>query len=208
MTAEDLYESPPRGELRESCIPVLETSRLVLRAPRLEDAVAIAGLANNRSIAAMAARIPYPYGIKDAEQWIHKAWTGPDCPFVIVHRTTGAVMGAVGFNTCETGQVSLGYWLGIDHHGQGYASEAVRALVDYLFSARGVTAIAASCRVVNNASRHVLEKCAFQWTGAGLVRSSFLQSSVPVDHFRLERRVWASLKSWTPASMSFPANDA
>ncbi len=207
MTAEELREAPPGAEERESCIPVLETERLMLRAPRLEDAAVITGLANDRRIAAMAARIPYPYGMKDAEQWIHNAWNGPDHPFVIIHRATGAIVGVVGYTALDPAQPSIGYWLGAAHHGQGIASEAVRALIDYLFAERGVTALVASCRVVNTASRRVLEKCAFQWTGAGLVRSSFLQSSVPVDHFRLERHVWTSLKSWAPALVSFPAND-
>ncbi|MBV8825995.1 MAG: GNAT family N-acetyltransferase, partial [Hyphomicrobiales bacterium] len=43
---------------RERCIPVLETERLTLRAPRLEDGKAVAQLANDRRIAENTARIP------------------------------------------------------------------------------------------------------------------------------------------------------
>ena len=46
-----LLEELPRGSSTERSIPVLETKRLVLRAPRLEDAKAIAVLANDRRIA-------------------------------------------------------------------------------------------------------------------------------------------------------------
>ncbi len=42
----------------------------------------------------------------------------------------------------------------------------------------------------------VIEKCGFQWIGAGLTRSRLLASSVPVDKFRLDRTLWASLKAW------------
>jgi hypothetical protein len=42
----------------------------------------------------------------------------------------------------------------------------------------------------------VLEKCGFQWTGAGLLRIHALASSAPIDRFRLDRGLWASLKSW------------
>jgi len=42
----------------------------------------------------------------------------------------------------------------------------------------------------------VLEKCGFQWTGVGLYRIRALKSSAPIDRFRLERSIWASLKSW------------
>jgi len=63
-------ETLPPPPLAESCIAVLETKRLVLRAPRLVDAKAVAALANDRRIADNTARIPHPYRISDAEAWI------------------------------------------------------------------------------------------------------------------------------------------
>jgi len=56
--------------LRESSTPVLETERLTLRAPRFEDAKAVAALANDRRIAENTTRIPHPYRIGDAESFI------------------------------------------------------------------------------------------------------------------------------------------
>ena len=56
-----LLEAIPSESFREACIPVLETERLVLRAPHLEDAKAVATLANDRRIAENTARIPHPY---------------------------------------------------------------------------------------------------------------------------------------------------
>jgi RimJ/RimL family protein N-acetyltransferase len=50
--------------------------------------------------------------------------------------------------------------------------------------------------VSNPASRRVLEKCAFQWTGVRLTRIRSINSAAPVDRFRLDRGLWASLKSW------------
>ena len=58
---------PPPTTLRERLLPVLETQRLVLRAPRLGDAKAIAALANDRRVAENTARIPHPYRVSDAE---------------------------------------------------------------------------------------------------------------------------------------------
>ena len=59
-------EHVPSETFRESCIPVLETARLILRAPRLGDAKVIAALANDRHIAENTARIPHPYTATDA----------------------------------------------------------------------------------------------------------------------------------------------
>ena len=67
MTCLETLPPPP---LAESCIAVLETQRLVLRAPQLVDAKAIAALANDRRIAENTARIPHPYRMPDAESWI------------------------------------------------------------------------------------------------------------------------------------------
>jgi RimJ/RimL family protein N-acetyltransferase len=55
-----LLEEIPCESFREASIPVLETKRLALRAPRLEDAKTVAALANDRRIAENTARIPHP----------------------------------------------------------------------------------------------------------------------------------------------------
>src|SRR3954463_2886167 len=60
----------PPTLLAERLLTVLETQRLVLRAPQLEDAKAIAALANDRRIAENTARIPHPYRVSDAESWV------------------------------------------------------------------------------------------------------------------------------------------
>ena len=77
-----------------------------------------------------------------------------------------------------------------------WVSEALHALIDHAFGDLDHEALQASARVTNPASRRVLEKCGFQWTGVGLCRVRAIHSSAPVDRFRLERGIWASLKSW------------
>jgi RimJ/RimL family protein N-acetyltransferase len=84
----------------------------------------------------------------------------------------------------------------VKHWGKGYATEAVRALIDHAFTDLDCEALQAAARVTNPASRRVLEKCGFQWTGAGLLRIRAIASSAPIDRFRLDRGLWASLKSW------------
>ena len=58
------------SELREGSIPVLETERLILRAPRLGDAKVLAALANDKRIAENTRRIPHPYKRSDADDFI------------------------------------------------------------------------------------------------------------------------------------------
>lgn len=188
----------PTGSFRERSIPVLETERLVLRAPRLEDVKAVAMLANDRRIAENTARIPFPYRLTDAEDFIATANLGSETVFLITLRN-GTVIGACGFTQIDRHPPEIGYWLGVKHWGKGYATEAVRAVIDHVFSDTDAEAITSSARVTNPASRRILEKCGFQWSGAGLLRIRAIASSAPIDRFRLDRGLWASLKAWGQA---------
>jgi len=190
-----LLEQIPRETFREACIPVLETKRLALRAPHLEDAKTVAMLANDRRIAENTARIPHPYREADAESFFASANTpAGDAQFLITLRD-GTIMGACGL-VLQDETPELGYWLGVPYCGKGYATEALHALIDYAFTDLGHEALQAGTRVTNPASRRVLEKCGFQWTGVGLYRIRAINSSAPIDRFRLERRVWSALKGW------------
>lgn len=179
---------------REHDGAVLKTTRLVLRAPRRADVKAFAGLANDRRIAANTARLPHPYSIDDAEQFV----AGVDrqdgeAVFAVLRDDT--LIGACGLDLREDGP-EIGYWLGVPYWGQGYATEAVRALVDHAFGELGHEALQAGARVSNPASRRVLEKCGFQWTGVRLSRIRAINSAAPTDRFRLDRRLWQSLRAW------------
>jgi RimJ/RimL family protein N-acetyltransferase len=190
-----LLEEIPSESFREASIPVLETKRLALRAPRLEDAKTVAALANDRRIAENTARIPHPYRMADAEGFISAANKAVgDAVFLITLRD-GTVIGACSV-ACEEEAPELGYWVGAPYWGKGYATEALHAVVDYAFADLGHHALQAGARVTNPASRRVLEKCGFQWTGVGLYRIRAINSSAPIDRFRLDRRIWSALKDW------------
>ena len=199
-----LLEVPERSP-REASIPVLETERLVLRAPRLEDAERIAMLANERRIAENTARIPHPYVLADATAFLVTVNRSKHEMAFLITLADGTPIGACGLELRDghaasvgTGNAApeLGYWLGLPYWGQGFATEAVRALIDHAFEDLELDALQAGARVTNPGSRRVLEKCGFQWTGVGLYRIRALKSSAPIDRFRLERSIWASLKSW------------
>ena len=132
-----LLQEIPRETFREACIPVLETKRLAMRAPRLKDAKTVAALANDRRIAENVARIPHPYQMSDAESFIGGAnKAGGEAVFLITLRDE-TVIGACGLMLQELKQDSapeLGYWLGVPHWGKGYATEALHAVIDYAFT--------------------------------------------------------------------------
>lgn len=180
---------------RQGSAPALATERLVLRAPRREDAQAIAALANDRRIAENTLRIPHPFALSDAESFIARA-SAADGERAFLMTRAGAVLGGCGISELDGEHPEIGYWLGVPFWGRGYATEAARALIDHAFGDLGCDRLFARARVSNPVSRRVLEKCGFQWTGVGLYRIPALASSAPADRFRLDRGLWASLKRW------------
>jgi RimJ/RimL family protein N-acetyltransferase len=174
---------------------VLTTARLVLRSPRLDDAKAITALINDRRVAENMASVPHPYRRKDAKTFIEAAKAKP---LFAITLSDGTLIGGCGA-PYRGEHPELGYWIGVPHWGNGYVTEAARAVIDYCFGELGYDALHAGARVSNPASRRVLEKCGFQWTGVKLQRILALNSSAPTDRFRLDRGLWESLRSWGKA---------
>ena len=193
MTLSEQVFTPPR---QDEILPVLATARLVLRAPGRGDVKAIATLVNDRRIAANTARIPHPYAIEDAEQFIAAVnkREGEACFAITLDR---APIGICSVDLREDGP-EVGYWLGVPYWGRGFATEAARALIDHAFGDLEHETLVSGARVNNPASRRVLEKCGFQWTGVRLSRIRAINSAAPVDRFRLDRKLWGSLKRWAP----------
>ena len=174
----------------------LLTERLILRLPRLSDVATIAKLANDRELAENTARVPHPYRREHAEAWVaDAAISAAGATFGLYTKDDDRFVGACGLE-CRDRAIELGYWIGKSDRNAGLATEAARAAIDFGFTHLRREELIASARVNNPASRRVLEKCGFQWTGVALVRSKALAASVPVDRFRLDRKSWASLRAW------------
>ncbi|MES2751293.1 MAG: GNAT family N-acetyltransferase [Pseudomonadota bacterium] len=190
-----MLQELPTQTLRESRAVVLETDRLVLRQPTLADVKAIAHVVGDKRVSINLRRVPHPYTLDDAVSFVTTIADTIDTVFLIERERTA--VGLVGVSWENENAPEIGYCLGIDHWGKGFATEAARAVIDYAFEEFSINHLLSGARVLNPASRHVLEKCGFQWTGVELHRFIALGSSTPVDRFKLERGVWASLKSWS-----------
>ena len=108
-----LFEQGTPESLEGRRVPVLETERLVLRPPRLEDAATIAVLANDRRIAENTLRIPHPYALADAQAFLTTAnASGGEIVFLITS-WDGAVLGCCGIGKLDGEHPEIGYWLGV-----------------------------------------------------------------------------------------------
>jgi RimJ/RimL family protein N-acetyltransferase len=197
-----LLEERLADNTRATSPQVLRTARLVLRPPRLEDAKSVAAIIDDIRIAQNTTRIPHPYSLADAYGWLRAVnGNGGEATYLIT-LTNGTIIGACGVEPRDGQSPELGYWLGTEFWGCGYATEAARAVIDHAFGALGCEQLQSGARISNPASRRVLEKCGFQWCGVGLYRIRAISSSAPIDRFRLDRGIWASLRNWGRTRLS------
>lgn len=144
--------------------PRLETDRLILAAPTAADADLVferyasdpevtryLGWPRHRSVTDTQGFLAF----SEAE-W--QRW--PAGPYLIWSRSDGRLLGGTGLGFERADEAVTGYVLAKDAWGKGYATEALRAIVDV--SRRiNLLRIYALCHPQHRASSRVLEKCGF-----------------------------------------------
>lgn len=118
------------------------------------------------------ATMPHPYTEADGREWIarvqHDHATGRPRRFAIALKETDRLIGGVGLDGStgdESEEPALGYWLGEPHWGNGYAREAVAAVIDYGLPTLGMATIRAYTDPSNLASQKVLLRCGLKQVG-------------------------------------------
>lgn len=162
--------------------PVVETRRLLLRAPGPQDIPAIARLANDPDIARMTCRMPHPFGQGDAEDFvIAVAAQDPNkaATFLIEHEDQGPV-GVIGMFEDADVAPEAGYWIGRPFWGRGFATEALEGALVWAGKRWKRRALMAGHFADNPASGRVLEKAGFLYTGETRKRFSKARGE-PVD---------------------------
>ena len=157
------------------------TDRLLLRPGWAEDAPALARAIADEQIVRNLATAPWPYALKDAEAFLASPRDPVMPSFLITERTAGAprIVGSCGLGRRPSGAVEMGYWIGRPHWGQGFATEASRALIDIARTLK-LPRLEASHFVDNPASGRVLEKLGFMPTGLSATRYSCARGSEAV----------------------------
>lgn len=153
----------------------LKTDRLTLRPLEMSDAPRIASLACAREIAENTLTIPHPYTLDDAVDFIQfsrRRWqAGELFTFFItlnipdeygIHNGIGCI-GISKHARHKHGE--LGYWIGKDYWGQGYATEAARRMIQFAFDDLDLYRVYAFYFKRNPASARVMEKAGMQYEG-------------------------------------------
>ena len=151
--------------------PTIETERLVLRPFAMEDAADVQRLAGDPAIADTTLNIPHPYPDGAAESWINthqERWqSGLGVICAITLRSTGELVGAISVLgiSQQNSHGEMGYWIGKPYWGNGYCTEAARALIRFSFETMALHRVFAHHLARNPASGRVMAKAGMRYEG-------------------------------------------
>jgi len=173
----------------------LETERLLMRTPTLADAEAVCAFCDDPDCSWGGYGIPHPASLEQSQSWIRKCGEKLDeeaCyAFLLVRKDDGAVVGDVTLNRDATRNVGdIGYILGEEFRGAGFAYEAAVELLRFAFESIELHRVYATCWGRNERSAHILEKLGF--TREGVLREHALKWGRYEDdvYYGLLRREW------------------
>lgn len=161
----------------------IKTERLVLKKLDSADKERLVTLIGNSAVSKSMSNVPYPYTVDDAEKWLEIVNKEE---FNLNIFLSNSLIGGVGLTLDEDEFYELGCWLGVDYWGQGYATEAVRGLLDYTIGKLQSPRIKAGYKKGNAASANVLEKIGFIKVGEGEVYSISQKGTFPCINLVLE----------------------
>ena len=128
-----------------------------------DDARALASI-TDASVTSQVHFLPAPFTEADARALI--AGSGGGDVFHAVRDESGAELnGVIGVHRRAGQEYEIGYWFAARARGRGFATEAVRAVVDALVSSRPGCSIVAECHPGNDRSRALLRRVGFVSTG-------------------------------------------
>lgn len=164
----------------------IETARLRLRVLTVADIPDLQRIAGIDQIARNLGSVTAPWPTSDVKGWIHKSRFRGRVGFRLGIETKDRVLiGSVGLG--GEFQPSISYFIDQEYSDQGYASEALQAILSYSFKQFNLTMITADVFIDNPASKRILEKSGFEQCGSEMAQSAARVEPAPVSLYRLTR---------------------
>ena len=153
----------------------IQTEKLVLKKLVQADKERLVSLIGDFMVSKTLSNVPYPYTLDDADEWLEIV---DNEEFNLSIFLNNDLIGGIGLTPLEDDFYELGYWLGVDYWGLGYATESVRGLLNYAKSNTPCEKFKANVFKENVASAKVLEKNGFKRVGDEEVFSISRQENV------------------------------
>ena len=179
---------------------MLETDRLILRKPTLDDVESFHRAINHPDVAGNIVGLEYPMSMDEARKWI-EAYTASEHERTGYYRMmtlkeSGELIGCVSISPVDWNHMNaeIGFFCAVDFHGRGYGAEAVRRMIGWGFDEHGMERIYGFCADSNVASARLMELVGMQWEG--VFRHEFRKDGVFTDwnHYAIIRDKWVEEK--------------
>ena len=143
----------------------LHTDNLVIKKPSEKHLKSLIKELNNWNISKWLIEVPYPYSIDDAKYWVKKS--KQDQYSFNIYLKNKLIGGVSLSNQRENSKWELGYWIGEEYWGNGYAIEACENLISYFFSNTNNSIIYASHMKDNIKSKKIIINLGFKLVSSG-----------------------------------------
>jgi RimJ/RimL family protein N-acetyltransferase len=155
--------------------PVLRGAKVVLRPWGPEDADTVFAICQDPAIQRWTT-VPSPYLRTDAVDYVSElapgAWRDGGAVFAVEDQRTGSVVGSIGSHGMRDGVAHVGYWTAATARGNGFMTDALRTLTQWLLHERGAARVELAAEPDNLASVRVALKAGF--VAEGVLRSRLL----------------------------------
>lgn len=143
---------------------------LSIRKWRIDDKTDLAiNLNNPKVMNNLRDGLPYPYTEDDAEEFIRAMLSADrDSTFVFAITLDDKVIGSIGVfrqDNIHSRTAEMGYYIGEPYWGNGYMTNAIKQVCEYVFENTDIIRIFAEPFAQNKASCRALEKAGFQYEG-------------------------------------------
>jgi RimJ/RimL family protein N-acetyltransferase len=150
--------------------PALSDGVVTLRGFRGSDAQAICEACQDPEIPRWTIRVPWPYLIGHARDWIARQpeilRAGEAAHFAITDAADGGFLGNIGLELqTHSGLPEVGYWLAAHARGKGAVTRAARLVCDWGFGELGLDRIGLRTHKENVASQAVATRAGFAADG-------------------------------------------
>jgi ribosomal-protein-alanine N-acetyltransferase len=162
----------------------IETNRLFLRLFNESDAQEVTRLCNNYNLYKNTLYLPFPYSIEDALSWmknhVDNFNDSKSYEFAITDKITGKLYGAIALtNNQRFSNGEIAYWVGEEYWGNGYATEAAKAMLEFAFIEKQYNKVFARYFHSNLASGKVIEKIGMK--KEGVLREQVMKDNEYID---------------------------
>lgn len=141
----------------------IKTDRLILKKPKSkQDILSIVSQIGDWEVVKWLAMVPYPYTYNDCESYLKESNNNELALNIFLDNQ---LIGGVGLHLHNDNYYELGYWLGKDYWGKGYATESSKKLLEYALEKLNSPKIKSGYFVDNLSSGNVLKKLGFKEVG-------------------------------------------